>query len=109
MTISDELMTGGLPLDLDYMFPGKPADPEMREDYLDLALRGKGRLWVPGQRHRGGNGMGKSSLRLQLCLRGRTCPAGKYARSHPPVDWAGRTSKHTRHRADDLPLHRTVP
>jgi hypothetical protein len=31
MAISDELMTGGLPLELDYMFPGKPADPEMRE------------------------------------------------------------------------------
>lgn len=31
MTIPDALMTGGLPPDLDYMFPGKPEDPEMRE------------------------------------------------------------------------------
>lgn len=31
MTISDDLMSGGLPLDLDYMLPGKPDDPEMRE------------------------------------------------------------------------------
>jgi prepilin-type processing-associated H-X9-DG protein len=31
MAYSNELMTGGLPLELDYMFPGKPADPDMRE------------------------------------------------------------------------------
>jgi len=31
MAISDTLMTGGLPLELDYMFPRKPEDPEMRE------------------------------------------------------------------------------
>lgn len=31
MTISDARMTGGLPLELDLMFPGKPDDPEMRE------------------------------------------------------------------------------
>ncbi len=31
MTIPDDLMTGGLPPELDLMFPGKPDDPEMRE------------------------------------------------------------------------------
>jgi hypothetical protein len=29
--MDDALLTGGLPFDLDYMFPGKPEDPEMRE------------------------------------------------------------------------------
>ena len=31
MAYSDELMTGGLPFELDYMFAGKPEDSEMRE------------------------------------------------------------------------------
>lgn len=31
MAYSQEQMTGGLPLELDYMFAGKPDDPEMRE------------------------------------------------------------------------------
>jgi prepilin-type processing-associated H-X9-DG protein len=31
MAYSNELMTGGLPLELDYMLPGKPANPDMRE------------------------------------------------------------------------------
>jgi hypothetical protein len=31
MAMADDQWTGGLPLDLDYMFPGKPEDPEMRE------------------------------------------------------------------------------
>jgi hypothetical protein len=31
MTPAEALLTGGLPLELDYMFPGRPDDPEMRE------------------------------------------------------------------------------
>lgn len=31
MTLAPELMSGGLPIDYDYVFPERPADPEMRE------------------------------------------------------------------------------
>ena len=47
MTYSQELMTGGLPLELDYMFTGRPEDPEMRESASIWLFEENGAFAIP--------------------------------------------------------------
>jgi hypothetical protein len=39
--------TGGLPIDIDYMFPARPEDPEMRESASVWIFEENGRFALP--------------------------------------------------------------
>jgi prepilin-type processing-associated H-X9-DG protein len=47
LTVTDQLWTGGLDLDLDYMFPTKPEDPEMRESASIWLFEENGKFALP--------------------------------------------------------------
>ncbi len=92
--MSDSMWTGGLPLELDYMFPEKPADPEMRESASIWLFEDSGAFGFP---RNGLEAVGKvwenHRFDCNFALAGgRVLRESSRGPTHPPIGPDGRSN-----------------
>ena len=94
MALTEEQLSGGLPLDTDYMLPEKPADPEMREGVSVWLFDEEGRFGFPRM---GIEAVGESwdsrPTQMNIGLAdGRVLIGSGMGAGHSPIDADGKLS-----------------